>query len=395
MSQNKFNKKKLEQLSVLNNLFGFFFLFKPKKKKQTIIKEDVRNILVIGFFLIGDTVIFLPSLQILKKNFPYASITLVCGNVSKVLLEKQGIINDFVIVNCPWIPPFHKSIKNIVSFFSTIKNINKKKYDLAIDFRGDWRNIFYMNFINAERKISYNYTGGEYMLTDVVLPNEKIEHYTEEGIYLLKEIGCIYGDSDKYPVLTLGDTEKKQIDDFKSEHNLNNKTIIGIHPGVSSSADARKWEELKYAELLIRFSNKFEDYAFVIFEGPNEKESVEKIVGILKKNNLEYLIVSKPLKEYIMLLNVCDLLVCNDSGAGHLAGAYNISAVVIFGKGDPFAVGPYTNNSLKIVSHQLFCKPCNQNFCRFGTNECIKLVTTNEVYDASIFLLQKKKQKMG
>ena len=80
------------------------------------------------------------------------------------------------------------------------------------------------------------------------------------------------------------------------------------------------------------------------------------------------------------MLNASNLLICNDSGAGHLAAAYNIPVLVIFGKADPQAVKPLGNN-VSIISHELDCKPCNQHICPLGTNECIKNITVDEVLD--------------
>jgi len=377
-----FNQEKLQKLKRVDGLIKSLYLSpKNKKKYAPINKAEVKEILVIAFLLIGDTIMYIPALRTIKKNYPNAKLTLVCGNLVKTILQDQQIANNYIIANCPWISPFDKSWKNIKSFISTIKKANNKAYDIAIDMRGDWRNIFYMNFIKASRKISFNFSGGEYMLTDVVVPPKRKDHLIDESFSLLEGMDCQFTTADKFPVLTLTNEENDYLHKFKDENNLHDKILIGIHPGAS--LEERKWDEEKYGKLITRLSQnqEYPPIKFLIFEGPGEKQTVERIITALTGNLVNYIIVNKSLKQYLTIISGCHALVCNDSGAAHVGAAFNIPEVVIFGKGDPKEVKPYSRNILKMASHELECKPCHLINCKFGTNECMKMVTVDEVYD--------------
>jgi len=383
----KFNQKKLDKLHKVDRLLSFFILNKTKNDRYIVSIQD-KEVLVIAFFLIGDTIMYLPSLRKIRQNFPNSQITLVCTKVVETLLANQKIVDKFIIVDCPWIAPFNKSFKNLIAFFSKIRKINRKEYDICIDFRGDWRNIFYMNFIKSKRKISYSSSGGEYMLTDPITANDSIVHYSEEGLYLLDQIGLCADESVKFPMLHLSDSDIKVVESFKTDRLLKDKLIVGLHPGVSASVGARKWDEGKFASLIKKINELQLNIAFILFEGPNERYTIEKIRNELDEN-IKVVVVKESLSKYIILLNVCDLIVCNDSGAGHLASAYSIPTIVIFGKADPNAVKPL-GDSVCIISHDLECKPCNQHICHLGTNECIKGITMDEVYCAVLKILNKK-----
>ena len=208
-----FNKEKTEKLKKIDNILRIFF--RKKDTIESIDKDKISSVFLICFFLIGDTFMYLPVLRTIRKNFPKAKITIACSAPVQMILQDQNIIDEFVVVNCPWITMTKKKLKDWALFFKSAKEINKnKKFDLAIDFRGDWRNIFYMNFINAERKISYNYTGGEYMLTDVVNSNHFCDHYTDEAFYMIEQIGCKFSEKDKIPEL------------IKSEKSINFQTPL-------------------------------------------------------------------------------------------------------------------------------------------------------------------------
>lgn len=382
-----FNEQKLNKLRKIDKFLKAIYPY-PKNKKEhfPIVKNDVKEIIVIAFLLIGDTIMYMPAIKVLKKNFPFAKITLVCGSLVRTILQDQDLVDDFIIVNCPWISPFNKSLNNILNLFSSLNKVNRKKYDFAIDFRGDWRNIFYMNFINARRKAGFNFSGGEYMLTDVIALDQKPDHLIDEIFAFLQELDCIFTENDKYPILKLTKADNHYVDKFKKENDLCNKFIIGIHPGAS--LEERKWDEHKYADLIIRLSQSHSNYIFLIFEGPNEKNTINILENTFTGTNVKYLVVSKSLHEYIILMSICQLVICNDSGAAHLACAYNVPSVVIFGKGDPKAVKPFTLNKLQIVSHSLECKPCHLINCRFGTNLCMKMVNVDEVYEKVISIIE-------
>jgi ADP-heptose:LPS heptosyltransferase len=374
----RFNSDKTQKLKKFDNFLKKFLLFRRTKIYPAIIKDKVSEIIILSMYLIGDTIMFIPVLTVLKRNFPNAKITIVCGKPEEIILKNQGLADKFITVKCPWIS-FDYSLKNIINFFSKLKVINRIKYDLAIDFRGDWRNIFFMNFISSSRKISYNFTGGEYMLTDVIFPDPTITHYIEESFYLLKQIGCKFSEKDKLPVLKLNAEDEMFLSNFKSRNGLDDKFIIGIHAGASM--EVKKWDEKKYSELIIRLSYTSPETVFVLYEGPNERNTVSAIENILVKNKIDFITINKPLHDYLILLSLCQLVVCNDSGAAHIASAFSIPTVVIYGNVDPVLVSPYGSKMLKVVSHTLDCKPCHQRFCKFGTNLCISMVTVDDVFD--------------
>lgn len=385
----KFDDSKLRKLKIIDRFFKAIYFFPKNKKAYPAPQpEIVKEIVIIGFMMIGDTIMSIPSLRVLKRNFPNANITLVGGKHVEIILKNQSLIDNFVTVKVPWLTADY-SLKNVLHFFCSLRIINRKKYDLSIDFRGDWRSIFYVNFIQSVRKVSFNYTGGEYMLTDAVAPNPFIEHYIEEWLYLLSMIGCSYTDEDKLPVLQLSQGDTAFINNYKSANNLHGRFVIGIHPGASQ--EVKKWDENNYGELIIKLAKTYADAIFIIFEGPNERETVVKLQNILTANPVDFIHVNTGLHDYTLIISLCNLVVCNDSGAAHIAGAFKVPTVVIFGNVDPKFVTPYGAEIKKIISHTMECKPCHQSYCKFGHNLCIKSVSVDEVHKPAVDIINSLK----
>ncbi|MDF2431857.1 MAG: hypothetical protein JWP44_1488 [Mucilaginibacter sp.] len=374
----KFDSEKLQKLKRIDNLLKSLCFFPlNKKNRPLIIDEPIAEIVIIAIMMIGDTIMSIPSLAVLKRNFPHARITLICEPVVKVILDDQNLADNFIVVNSPWLHNNY-SVKNIRQLINGIKKANKTRYDIAIDFRGDWRNIFLMNFIRAKRKVSFDYSGGEYMLTDVISEKPAILHYIDQWLYLLKSIGCTVYDDDKYPSLKLTVQAEQFLNDFKTRHSLQNTFVLGVHPGASLTT--RKWDEKKYIELLLKLSKKNQNLKILLFEGPNESLTILKIKNALMSERVDTIVVNESLKNYITLINCCNLLICNDSGAGHIAGAFGIPSVIIFGKSDPETVKPYNRNYIRIISH------FNDNIKKMqdaGNREYLESITVNEVYKAA------------
>lgn len=79
--------------------------------------------------------------------------------------------------------------------------------------------------------------------------------------------------------------------------------------------------------------------------------------NIIDTHNISYSVIKKGLNEYITIISIAQLMICNDSGAAHIASAFGVPTVVIFGNVDPKYVTPLVVSNLRIISHNLECNP--------------------------------------
>ncbi len=92
--------------------------------------------------------------------------------------------------------------------------------------------------------------------------------------------------------------------------------------------------------------------------------------------------VSKPiilkdlnLREFISVVNHCNLFLCNNSGPLHIATALNIPTVSTMGPTIPFHWWPRGDNHI-VLRKDLDCSPCKKGICE--THECMELISTDE-----------------
>lgn len=373
---NKFNPSKMKHLRKINKLLSLFI--RTHKYDNPIDWSALKEIAILDPTAIGDSIMLIPFLKIIRKNAPNASITLVCGRWAKDILEDQGLVDRFILLNnvkaLMSVKLFFKNVKEILA---TLREINRFKYDIALEPRGDLRYIFFMHFITSDRKASYNYTGGENMLTDVITPSNDVNHLINDKIYLLEQLGCDTEGEMNSPRLLLTEEQKSANMRFMVENRLEERYIIGIHPGASMKA--RQWN--KFDELILLLGKKHKNCALIIFEAPNEYDTVAPLVNKAKSCNIWFAIIKESLKRYVGLMDICDHVICNDSSAGHIAAALGIPVTVIYGPAVPESVRPLGVNTINNISHHVECKPCISNTCLRGTYECLNLVTAEEVLE--------------
>ena len=144
----KFNPQKTKFLKLLNGMLSLFFLEKTANSALDI--KSCKRILIIDPTLIGDIVMLIPFLRVVKKNTNNAKITLVCNKWAKDILSNQGLVDSFVfvdskILNSPW-----AFIRNIRYLKTVYREINREEYDVSIEPRGDLRYILFMHYCRAK-----------------------------------------------------------------------------------------------------------------------------------------------------------------------------------------------------------------------------------------------------
>lgn len=66
----------------------------------------------------------------------------------------------------------------------------------------------------------------------------------------------------------------------------------------------------------------------------------------------------------------------------HIAAAYSVPTVSIFGPTKHIETSQWMNQKSKIVRHDIECAPCMKRECPLGHHECMKSIEAQEVIEA-------------
>jgi ADP-heptose:LPS heptosyltransferase len=161
--------------------------------------------------------------------------------------------------------------------------------------------------------------------------------------------------------------------------------LLGVFPGAH--APARRWPAERFEQLLERLGRP--GARMVVMGGLGEVGLTARVAagapGALDVGGQTDLV------DLAALLSLCDLVVTNDTGPMHLAGAVGTPTVSLWGPSDPEEVRQVGAPDVRVTGPHLACKPCYRNRCdRLGVGtflsdaneECMRLIEVDDVLGA-------------
>ena len=156
------------------------------------------------------------------------------------------------------------------------------------------------------------------------------------------------------------------------------RPTLGINPGATYGS-AKRWYPEAFAEVAIALSGK---YDIVIFGGPGEETISGDIESAIRKSgveNVENLAGKTTIPELISRIAGLSWLITNDSGPMHVAAAYQVPTVALFGPTKYKETSQWRNPQGHLLRKEMECSPCMKRSCPLKHHECMKLIKADEV----------------
>ncbi len=359
----------------------------------------MKKILVFSLPGLGNTLLFTPVLEKLRKQFPDAKITvLVMYKGSKQMLDGNPNLDELIL--------FEFLKQGNLKSLKFLLELRKRKFDISILPHPS--NKAHYNLISflagAKLRLGYDYP---YLRLKSLsfLQNKRKKlgdnHEIQENFALLESIGLKLTDEqikNTRLFLKIDNEHRKFADRFYKKYNIKGLKI-GIHAGSSTSAGMinKRWPKERFADLANFLIDQYKAN-ILIFGGPDESELKNYIYGLIKNKKKAFLVDIDPIKETVAVIEQCDFFVTNDSGFMHMAVVMNVRTIAISGAVDYKKTYPWNKNS-GIIYHDISCYPCY----RFGEDleckrkekdyACLKYISVYHV--ANMMEKLKKNEGMG
>lgn len=152
------------------------------------------------------------------------------------------------------------------------------------------------------------------------------------------------------------------------------RPVIGLNSGAGHRWQLKQWHEDSYLELVEHLARKH-DLQFVLLGGPEERErharlSARSRVPLIDSG------CDNSVRHFAAILGACDLVVCGDTLAMHLALALGRRTIVLFGPTSAAEIEMYGLGE-KVIP-QMDCLGCYKPTCDFVPN-CMDLIAVNMV----------------
>jgi heptosyltransferase II len=287
--------------------------------------ERIRSILVIELWNIGDVVLAMPFLAQLRALFPQAKVTMLAQPHARTILAGTGLVDAFIETALGWSESAVRRnplAYNWRELARVRRELRPLQLDVAFSSRMHVREHVVLALSGAARRVAFALGDGHRVLTDPIPIGDPNRHKVDEWLDLLAPFGGPV--AVQAPRLKVSEAERSWATAFLALHGISTETrIVGIHPGAS--IPAKRWPLERFAEVAATVARipDTKVLAFVAPDGYGDQLALIPGVAAAKVN----------LRQLIALIECCDVLVCNDSGPMHIAGALGVPTVSIFGSG--------------------------------------------------------------
>lgn len=285
---------------------------------------EIRRILVVELWNIGDIVLLLPFLTQLREMFPRASVTLLARPHARVLLQGTDLVDEFIDDEDPadnWLS-LNPLLGGWHDLWKLRRRLRAQPFDLAFQCRLHVREHLILAMSGARRRIGYAFGEGDRMLTDALDVGDPHRHKVEDWLRLLRILGG--PPSDAVTGLKVSPEERHAANEFLSTRGVSDDdVVIGIHPGASLSE--KRWPLDRFADVARVLAARPRTSVVAFADPAGYGERLGETPGVIRAQT--------SLRELAALIDRCDVMVCNDSGPMHIAGGVGTPVVAVFGNG--------------------------------------------------------------
>ena len=318
----------------------------------------IKKIVIVQTAFIGDVILITPLIRAVKKLFPEALIDVMVTPQAANVLDNNPHITSVVL--------FDKRKNKVSAFFRTLSLLKKNRYDLIISPHSSFTTGLLLFLTGIPIRVGFARWTSQYFLT------HKLEHLKKtlkirKNLFLLS----IFSRED-FPIQTElfpSDEMLLNASHFISALKPDSKKVIAVAPG--SNWFTKRWPQEYYHELVSKLHE--QDYGVVFIGSTDERIICDEIQPA---DNFINLAGKLSLLESSAVISKCDLLICNDSGAMHLANAVNTDVFVFFGPTvQGIGYSPIGKNDI-VFEVSLDCRPCGSHggrSCPLGHHNCMRL----------------------
>ncbi|MBF0531827.1 MAG: glycosyltransferase family 9 protein [Candidatus Omnitrophica bacterium] len=330
----------------LDNLFIRLAIFaiNPKKSKD-IQSGEVREILCIKLWGLGNLIVIYPLIEKLKARFPQARITFITFDLNRGFLDDDQSLDRVVYFR--FTVNFFRIIRQVAEL---LKELRALKIDLVINFETfNNASAVFAYLTKAPVRVGINNRYENFFYTHSIQRDPQA-HITEVFSDLVRTLGLKF--SYAYYSFPVKEQEQQAV-----ERQIKSRPYLCFHPGTSGNFTGKRSREEYFAKLAnlfievccipVYFTGSYKETPIIerIIEKVNDKSKVFNIAGTFT------------IWELVELMRGCRLFVAGDTGPTHLAASLNVNTVVMFGPSSPKRYSPLNQNSI-VFYKGCSCSPC-------------------------------------
>jgi len=328
-----------------------------------------KRILIIKLGAAGDVLRTTPLLTIIKKEYTNSHITWLTFPGAKDVLKDNPLIDRLLVYNLGSI------LRLEVESFDLVLSLDKMAEATALvtKIKAKEKRGFYMGdkgeLLPLNKEADYAYRLG---LDDKLKFKQNKKSYQE----MILEIAGLPYEREEY-ILNLTPQENDYTSSLRKRYRLRKKKVVGLNTGCGKIFGTKKWTIDGYVEVAKSLNR--HNIATLILGGPEEVER-NKIISKHLKGKALSTGCHNTLRQFMSIIDLCDVVVTGDTIALHLAIALKKKVIALFGSTSSNEIDLYGRGE-KLIGKAL-CSPCYKSSCDKGDNICMSSITPEMVLDS-------------
>jgi heptosyltransferase III len=333
----------------------------------------MHNLLIIKLRYIGDVLLATPTVRAIKAARPDVRVTMMVNRGTEDVLSGNPDMDEIVVLDKG----------SLAAQWRFIAELRRRRFDTVIDLTDGDRSAFLSWISGAPVRIGFNdehrWRGRCY--TQVIQPVPGMRHRIDRDLEVLKPINIQAGSKDLQ--LWLTPEEEDSADQLLDQLGVQrSQSIVMLQPGARYWFKA--WPPERFAELANRLMSQYG--CQVLIGGSDQDIDLAQQIQQMAKSRPIIMAGLTTIKQFAAIAKKSALFVGSDSGAMHIASAVSTPVVALFGPSSPREWGP-RGGPVEVLYKDLDCRSCFHPTCTRGEQNCMRLITIDEVMMAAAGLM--------
>lgn len=281
---------------------------------------------------LGDAVMALPAVRQLKSSLGAEKLAVAAPEKLAALWRACPDVDEVIVLSAP------------KKLWTTARELRAGKFGGVVLLPNSLRVAAEAFVAGIPKRIGYARDGRRIFLTQAVPVPARNPARLHHRFYYLDLVAAL-GEAVQDPAPQLRVTAEPQ-------------PILALCPGAEYGP-AKRWPVDRFAAAARHFMTR-DNLRAVIFGAANDAAVASELATLLPE--AENRAGQTSLEEFMRALASARLVLCNDSGAMHLASALGTPTVAIFGSTEPQMTGPLGART-EVLRHHVPCSPCFLREC--------------------------------
>jgi len=290
-----------------------------------------QRILIVRLSAIGDSILSVPVLNSLRRNFPSAKIGWVIERPSSQLIQGHTALDEMFVIS-------KRTLKSPRELWSLVQRLRQWKPDVTIDLQGLTKSALIAWLSGAKSRIGFHLSPFDGRELSTLLNNRlfrsESKHIVDRGLELLGLLGI----SDSQVEFDLPETDSDA--DFAARV-LVGKSMTERFAMINVGAGwpSKIWPSSRYASIAQHLGRHWGVPSLVVWSGDQERAAAEVVVE--ESGGHATLAPATSLCQLRSLIRRACLFVGSDTGPMHLSVAVGTPTIGMIGPMPLERVVPY------------------------------------------------------